>query len=256
MNNTLSNGLRILELLAHADGELGVHDVARQLSLGASNAHRLLKTLSETGFVKQSPESRKYALTLKLWTLGSQEIARWDVKEIGSPHLRELAEGTDETVHLSILQDMNVLYIDKIDSQHPIRAYTQVGGHAPAYCVSTGKALLAFTPGAGQALAQLQFRRYTSRTIASHDALLKELEKIRSAGYAINMGEWREGVRGVAAPVYDSRAEVVCAIGLTGPAARLTVERLHKYSAKVKRVANAMSMDMGMPVAADAYARR
>lgn len=203
-------------------------------------------TLSGAGFVRQDPHSKKYSLTLKLWTLGSQLVANWDMKKIAAPHLRQVAEQIGETVHLSVLQDTEVLYIDKIDSLHPVRAYTQIGGRAPAYCVATGKALLASVHGAEERLLQTELKRFTSRTITDTNALISELTKTRHRGYAINTGEWRESVRGLAAPVYNERGDAICAIGISGPAERLPKDRLRAYSAIVCQVAREMSIDMGM----------
>lgn len=256
MNNTLSKGLQILELLAQDRTGFGTRAIARKLGLGPSGAHRLLTTLLECGYVTQDPDTKRYALTLKLWTLGSRLVAKWDIKEIGAPHLRELADQTAETVHLSVLEDCDVLYVDKIDSRHPVRAYTQVGGRAPAHCVATGKALLAFTRGAEERLADKALTPSTEHTIVSHDALGKELAQIRRRGYALNFGEWRESVRGLAAPVYDSDEQVVCAVGISGPADRLLTQRLKEFAPIVRRVAQNMSFDMGMPVTSEILEQR
>lgn len=256
MNNTLSKGLQILELLAqHPDG-FGTRSIARKLGLGPSGTHRLLTTLAESGYVLQHPDTKRYALTLKLWTLGSRLVAKWDIKEIGASHLRELADHTAETVHLSVLQDCDVLYIDKIESRHPVRAYTQVGGRAPAHCVATGKALLAFTPGAEERMADRPLVRSTPHTIVDHEVLHEQLEQVRRSGYALNVGEWRESVRGLAAPVYNSNGQVVCAVGISGPADRLPMQKLKEFAPVVRRIAQEMSFDMGMPMSSEFLAEQ
>lgn len=256
MNNTLLKGLQILEFLAQYPEGVGTRSIARKLSLRPSGTHRLLATLVESGYVVQHPDTKRYALTLKLWTLGSRLVAKWDIKEIGAAHLRELADQTAETVHLSVLQDCDVLYIDKIDSRHPVRAYTQVGGRAPAHCVATGKALLAFTPGAEERMRDTPLERSTPHTIADRDVLREELEQVRRRGYALNLGEWRESVRGLAAPVYNSTGDVVCAIGISGPADRLPMEKLNKFAPMVRRIAQDMSFDMGMSISSQFMAQQ
>ncbi len=144
VDKTLSKGLRLMEALAAADAALSVSGLSQACGLTKSNTHRLLQTLKLLGYVRQIQRGGAYELTLKLWELGMEVHSRLDLAEVASRPMRELAEATGETVHLSMLEDDHVVYVDKIDSPHPIRAYSRKGGRAPAHCVATGKVLLAF----------------------------------------------------------------------------------------------------------------
>src|SRR4051794_31001478 len=95
------------------------------------------------GYVRQVPVFSTYELTTKIWELGSLAIRRMGLLKIARPAMIRLAEQTTETVHLSILDDTEIVYVDKIDSAHHIRAHTSVGSRAPAWAVATGKAMLA-----------------------------------------------------------------------------------------------------------------
>jgi IclR family KDG regulon transcriptional repressor len=125
-----------------------------------------------------------------------------------------------------------------------VRAYSSIGGRAPAYCVASGKALLAYQE---EALAHLPevLQVHTSRTIPSLDLLRRELEQVRIQGFAINRGEWREGVCGLAAIVHDAMGRPGAAIGISGPADRLNPAALRRYSDVVVDVARSLSRTLG-----------
>lgn len=245
IDKTVAKAMRLIEALALADSPQGITELASRLDLTKSNVHRLLDTLLRLGYVRRLPSQGRYELNLRLWELGTRVLARLDLKQLAAPYLRRLAERTRETVHLSILDETEVVYIDKIDSDHPIRAYSRVGGRAPAYCVATGKALLVHQPEETIKAIAANATAFTARTITEHAKLLKELGAVRRAGYAINMGEWRDGVRGVAAPVWSSGSQVVAAIGISGPASRLSREKLESFGPLIVELAGDLSKELG-----------
>lgn len=127
--------------------------------------HRLLATLQTQGFVRQAPPpSSTYELTLKIWELGSYVVKRLDFVAIAHPAMETLAQATGETVHLSVLDDTDVVYVDKIESKHQIRAHTSVGMRAPAFAMATGKAMLAHEPDEALERFKPLFKRYTATT--------------------------------------------------------------------------------------------
>ena len=216
----------LLEALAKHERGSGVTELANQLMLNKSNVHRLLQALVHQGFARKNEDTGRYELTMKLWELGSGLANRLDVRVEALSFMKELAEQTQETVHLSLLDGVEVLYIEKIDSPQPVRAYTTVGGRSPAQCVATGKALLAGASEDTLNLIKNRLKPYTPRSLVKFGDLRRELEQVREQGYAINRGEWREQVVGAAASIYDSRGMVVAALGISGPAERLEEVRL------------------------------
>ena len=147
MDKTLLKGLRVLEAVNSFDGQtLTLEQLVERLDLTRSNTHRTLQTLIHAGYLQRDPVTGGYGCTLKLFEMGARQLASLDVRTLAGPFLRSLASETGETVHLSVLDGMDVVYVDKIDSAQPIRAYSAIGGRAPAYAVATGKALLAFQP--------------------------------------------------------------------------------------------------------------
>lgn len=240
MDKTLTKGLALLEVLSQEEAPVGITELARALSLTKSNVHRLLGTLVACGYVETA--GGKYSATLKLWQVGSPVLRRLEIKSVARPHLDQLAEATRETVHLSILDGDEVLYIDKIDSPQPVRAYSEIGGKAPAYCVATGKALLAFR---AMDVPLPKLVPHSRATIVDPLRLRVELEAIRARGYAINKGEWRDSVHGAAAPIWGSGGAVIAAVGISGPADRLTSVALRKMIPLVTRAARDISTKMG-----------
>lgn len=235
----------LIEALTRSEQPRGVSELARELSFTKTNVHRLLRTLEANGFARRKGELGRYELTLKLWELSSRIVARIDVKEESASHLARLASLTQETVHLSIPDGMEVVYIDKIESVEPVRAFTKIGARAPIYCVATGKAMLAFMPPDQIASLEGQLKAYTDRTITDIDALRQELAQIRRQGYAEYRAEWREGVNGIAAPIRDMNGSIVAAVGIAGPATRLTPNIFPRLAPLIVDAASAISRQLG-----------
>ena len=152
-----------------------------------------------------------------------------------------LLERTRETVHLSVLDGDEVVYVHKLDSPEPVRAYSSIGGRAPAHCVATGKAMLAFESMSQLKSLSRHLQACSPRTLTVPAEFLREMERIREQGYAVNRGEWRESVGGVAAPVRDPGGTVIAAIGVSGPIERLRPARLKILSADLIQAANGIT---------------
>ncbi|WP_073135116.1 IclR family transcriptional regulator [Muricoccus roseus] len=242
-DKTLRKGLQLLEMLATRPELDGIAKLARALEWSKSNVHRTLQTLVGCGYA--AVHEGRYTATLRLWTVGSLVHGRLDLKSMAAPSLAAIAEGSRESAHLSILDGAEVIYIDKIESPQPVRAYSQVGGRAPAHAVATGKALLAYLPDETVRHVAQQLHAYTASTITDPDLLLAHLEEVRATGIAINRGEWRDQVWGIAAPVIDAEGRVVAAIGVSGPAGRFTAEAFARFVPLVRDAARQTSARLG-----------
>lgn len=245
MNNTLIKGLALLEVVARAQRPLGVTELAAQLGIAKSHAHRLLQGLVELKYVQHDPITRGYAASVRLWELGSSVLEGLDLRRIAQPYMEALLDQTRETVHLSVLDGTEVVYVHKIESNEPVRAYSQIGGRAPAHCVATGKALLAWLGPTRLAEVAAGIERYTPQTIVEEDAFLSEMARVRKLGYAVNRGEWRESVGGVGAPIRDLKGQVVAAVGISGPISRLKPSMFKALSGPVLEAAQCISVGLG-----------
>lgn len=243
MDKTLLKGLSVLEAIAEMQGELRViDDLAARVGLSRSNAHRTLQTLIHAGYVERDAQQGGYRATMRMFALGLRQLNRLDVRRLAPPVMTALAQETGETIHLSILDGLEVVYIDKIDSEHAVRAYTVVGGRAPAHAVATGKALLAVT-----SLDRLPsaLARFTGATMTDPDQLREELRRAMRAGYAVNRGEWREDVGGLASPILDGLDRPVAALGISGPLSRLTPARIEALAPRLVEAAAQLSAMLG-----------
>lgn len=246
MDKTLLKGLAVLEAIADMQGEARIiEDVAERTGLTRSNAHRTMQTLMHAGYVQRNPIDGGYRGTMKMFAVGVRQQGRLDVRKIAPLHMATLARDIGETVHLSILDGLDVIYIDKIDSDHPIRAYSTIGGRAPAHAVATGKALLAMQPASVLESLPAKLERFTPTTIVDRDALIVELGKAARLHYAINRGEWRDSVGGIASPVFNAYGRPVAALGISGPLDRLTPSLMKSGAARVVEVAAQLSLALG-----------
>lgn len=246
LDKTLLKGLAVLEALAALDSDaISIDDMAKRVGLSRSNTYRTLQTLVHAGYVTRDEARAGYRCTTKMYELGALHIGKLDVRRLAPPYLSRLAESTGETVHLSVLDGLEIIYIDKIDSAQPIRAYSMVGGRAPAHAVATGKALLSTQPRAFLENHGTDLPRFTDTTITKLADLKAELSRAARNGYAVNRGEWRDGIGGVAAPVLDATGESVAALGISGPLSRLTNARIKTLAPLVIELAQELSNALG-----------
>jgi len=242
----LLKGLAVLEALVSPPGPpRTIDDLAREMNLTRSNVHRTLQTLAFAGYVRKEDATGRYHPTMKLFEMGARQLAAFDVRNVALPFMRALAQECGETVHLSVLDGISVVYIDKIDSPQPVRSYTEIGGRAPAYAVATGKALLAHQPEGYVDRFADELKRHTPATIASLADLKLELDRVRALGYAVNRGEWRETVGGLAVGIFDGLDRVVAALGISGPLERLAKGRFAALAPIVREYAGQISRRMG-----------
>ncbi|RYF51135.1 MAG: IclR family transcriptional regulator [Comamonadaceae bacterium] len=245
MDKTLLKGLMVLEAVTDVDHpSRTIEDVAARVGLTRSNTHRTLQTLMHAGYITRDEDSG-YRGGIRLFELAARQLMHLDLRRVASPAMRKLAALTGETVHLSVLDGIEVVYVDKIDSPQPIRAYSMVGGRAPAYAVATGKALLAYQPEGYVETYADALIRHTGMTISSLPLLKEELRRAVRVGYATNRGEWRDGVGGVAVAIFNALDDVVGAIGISGPLDRLSTGRAKELAVAVKACASEISTALG-----------
>ena len=226
MDSTLAKGLSVLDWLVRQQRDCRVVDVAEAFGMARSNAHRTLQTLVACGWALQDSNTSAYRPSLRLFELGSLVDAAADLRTLLRPHLAALSHSTGETIHLAVLDGAEIVYLEKFDSPLPVAAYSRVGGRASAACVASGKALLAaWREDAEPARLQARLgvlKPHTPHSLTDHAALQAELRRTRERGYAENREEWRLGVCGLGAPVFNARGEPVAAIGISVPSIRFS----------------------------------
>jgi DNA-binding IclR family transcriptional regulator len=244
---SVSRSLRILEALGRSEKPQSLAEITAAVELPKTTVHRLLETLHYEGYVEQDPVTRQLFLSSKIMDLAASFLGRLDIREVARPLLIELWQHSQETVHLGLLDNREVLYVEKLESPHTIRMYSEIGRRAPLYCTGLGKVLLAHLPADEIELivGQKQLRRYTENTLVDRAELFEEMAVIRSRGAAFDNEEHEKSVRCVAAPVYDVRQQVIAAISIAGPAFRMTPERQKDLEPHVVKAAQKISQRLG-----------
>lgn len=242
---SVARAVRILELLAY-EGELGVTELGRRLGVHKATASRLVATLAERRLVERSPASEKYRLGFGLIHLAGAAIGGLELMHQSRAILEELAELTQETVNLGVLDGEGVVHIDQVAGTRSIVSVSWVGRRTPYHCTSNGKVLLAHLDETErERLLAVPLERLTANTIVDPDRLRAQLVEIRSLGYAQTIEELEEGLNAVAAPVRRADGEVVAALSVAGPAFRMRPMELPRIARMTMEAAGVISRRMG-----------
>jgi DNA-binding IclR family transcriptional regulator len=214
-----------LDAFAGSRAVLGVSELAASAGLPKSTAHRLLSTLVGSGYVRRVGD--RYRLSEHAFEMGNTMWAcrPGGLRERAIPFMIELAQQTQETVHLAILDGNSVLYLEKLFGHQATPCPTSVGARRPVHCTALGKALLAYSPRSR--LTEGALRRYTPATRTSDEALAHDLERARGDGVAAECEEFRAGLMCVAAPILDRRSGyAIAAISVSTTPGRANLRRL------------------------------
>ncbi|GAB7005497.1 IclR family transcriptional regulator [Nocardioides sp. AN3] len=227
---SVENAARVL-LMLRTQRLLRVAEVAAELGIARSSAHRMLTTLQSQGLLRQDPTTRSYAAGPQLVQIGVAVIGAGDLRSEARPTLERLSRETGETVHLIVLEGTTIVFLDGVEGRNVIRAAERTGDRAPAHASAAGKVLLAMLTREElrERYPSSRLRGGTSEAIETRRALEAELEEVRARGYATNFGESESGLHAVAAPIRDAVGNVRGAISISGPSARLTDEWLAEY---------------------------
>jgi DNA-binding IclR family transcriptional regulator len=244
---TLVKALRILaSVAAHPEG-LTLSDLSRICRLPKPTAHRVLGVLVQGGMLRLEADGG-YRLGPECLVLGTAFLENLDLRDRAREILYDLVDRTGETCHLGVLDGVRVVYIEKVESNHAIRMASRVGRTNPAYSTGMGKAMLAFSPEEHvEAVIAAGLEQRTPRTITDPGRLRSELAMIAKRGYAIDDVENEEGIRCIAAPVFNHEHAVVAGISIAGPEFRLSLGRLVEMAEDVRGAARELSRRAGWP---------
>ena len=247
----LDRALALLEALSHQGPDLTLVQIAELLKLHKSTAHRLIMVLERHRLIEKNSNTGKYRLGLKLFELGTKAIGQLDLRERARPFLERAVLDTGETGHLCVYDDGEVVYLDKIEPARSVRLTSSVGRRNPAYCTAVGKAILAFLAESEvESAAQKHgFPQLTRKTISNLLDFKTELARVRKLGYAVDDEEHEEGVICVGAPVWGFGSLPIAAISVSGPAFRMTPEKVPVVAQSIIAIAKALSKQLGMKAA-------
>jgi IclR family transcriptional regulator, acetate operon repressor len=240
---SVGRAIRILELVAEHPDQLGVTELGRRLGVHKATASRLVSTLAEAGLVERATGTDTYRPGFGLVRLATTALADLDVVRQARPVLELLAEETQETVNLAVLEGHEVVNVDQVAGSHAVLNVNWVGKRTPLHCTSNGKVLMASLPEREWRLLPLE--RRTPRTITDPAVLAGQLRRARTRGYAYTVEELEVGLNAVAAPVRGPSGEVAAAVSVAGPAYRVTRERIPVLAQAVIEAGAKISRRMG-----------
>jgi DNA-binding IclR family transcriptional regulator len=246
MVNMVQKAFSIINVLSEGM-DLSLTEITQRLKLPKSTVHSLLETLKLEKVIEKDTNNGKFHLGVKLIELGNRAQLELDICKTALPFLRGLNTEFDETIHLTVLDNDEVLYVGCIESSRRLRTYSVLGVRAPLYCTAVGKVILAFLPEEeiSRIIHDKPLKKITANTLADRDLLLKDLAKIRKRGYATDDMEHEEHLRCVAAPIWNVQGEVFASLSISGPAVRNTYERIEAMAPSVVTAGLEISKRLG-----------
>ncbi|WP_354642405.1 IclR family transcriptional regulator [Kitasatospora camelliae] len=250
MSQTVDRALTILASLG--DGPASLEQAAATIGVHKSTALRLLRTLQEHGFVTRQSDHR-YRLGGRLLSLAQQALDGIDVRQVAAPYLASLNERYGHSVHLSVLEDGEVLYLDRVESRYPDRpagrpgSAARIGRRAPAAATAAGKVLLASLPEDRLAafVAAQDFPAHTPRAIRTAEEFLAELAEVRRRGWAVDQAEYLSTVNCIAAPIAGSEGAAIAACSISAPPWAASVAELSRLLPELLCTVEAISLAYG-----------
>jgi IclR family acetate operon transcriptional repressor len=244
---SLVRALTLLNRLASTDEGASLTEVAQQVGLSPSTAHRLLTTLEQERYVHFDPERRLWSVGMQAFMAGNAFLRTRSLTGAARPHMRALMEESAETVNLAVEDQYEAVYLAQVESRQMMRAFARPGGRVPLHCSSVGKAMLSAMPNAAVAniLQRKGLPRVTIKTISNTVALREDLLRARDRGYALDDEEHAVGLRCIASAIFDENTEPIAAISVSGPMVRISDERVPLLGDAVRKKAAAITALLG-----------
>ena len=239
--------LQMLELLASTGEPQSLADMVRLTGQPKPSVHRMLQQLEAGGLLARGADARRYAITPRLIRFGETVLRASSTTGLRHARLRQLVAEVGETCNLTALSGSEVFYIDRVETNFPLRMDLRPGSRVPLHCSASGKLFLAHLPRSQRErlLDGLQLERYTPHTLDTRERLEAELEQIRNEGHSVDAEEFIDGMVCVAVPVRDDpEGPVRCAVALQAPAMRMSLSAALLQLDKLRRAADDIARAM------------
>lgn len=212
---SLARGLGVIRAFDAENPALTLSEVARRADLTRAAARRFLQTLETLGYVRA--DGRVFSLTPRVLELGFSYLSALSLPALAQPHLERLSREVGESVSSAVLDDADIVYVARVPTRRIMSVGITIGTRFPAYATSMGRVLLAALPvdRARGFIEASHPHSLTPRTRTDVDAIVAELDAVRTQGWALVDGELEEGLRSLAAPVRDRSGAVVAAVNIS-----------------------------------------
>ncbi len=226
MIQAVSHALDVLEQF-YGEDELGVTELSKRLKLHKNNVFRVLATLESRGYIEQNKSTENYRLGTRCLQLGQTYIHHMGLLRQARPIMAEVVKECYESAYVAVMRKGMVVPLDSVEADQPVRIVSHIGESLPLHCTAVGKAHLAFEPEEElQTFLPEGLQRYTDKTITDRNALIEHLKSIAHGGYSIECGEYLSDVHAIAVPIRDYTRSVVGSLAISGPAYRISDERI------------------------------
>lgn len=245
--SSLQRALDILSLFGSQSPELGITDIAKALNLHKSTAAGLVYTLQRNGYIAQNPENRRYHLGLQLIERAGVLLDQIEIRKIAMPELEHLRDWSSESVNLAILEENQVIYIERLLTDKSLGFRNHIGKRAWPHSTALGKAMLSHLPPheAREILESYPLESMTLNTITDIEALMGQFKAFRDQGYAIEREENEIGGLCISAPIHNHSSNPVAAVSVSFPLSRLDETMIATYGTKILEVARRISVKLG-----------
>lgn len=239
-NAAAVRAFRVLETLAEASGPLSMTDLVKALGLPKQTVHRILVQLMDAWLVTRGAGDRLYECSPRVRTLAVNALMHAGPAASRHILLEQLVAKIGETCNLTMLSSNDVVYVDRVETEWPLRVHLQPGSHVPLHCSASGKLLLSLLPKERRErmIETLPLRGYSEHTITDRDALRQELIATRRRLLAINDQEHLQGLIAIAVPVMLDRNRACAAIAVQAPVGRVTIDDLLAFLPDLRQAAD------------------
>lgn len=244
-NKTVVKSMDLLNLFVK-HSKLNLNEMVQLSGIPKTSVHRMVGSLEDMGFL-QKDEEGKYSLGLLFLQFGQLVADRLDIRQIALPVMKALRDDVEEAVNLIVKEGKEAIYIEKLDTLHPVRLYTKIGRRSPLYAGACSRILLAFSEEdeREQYLNEIELKPIGTGTITDREKLRRVLEECKKNGFSISHSELENHTSAVAAPIFDYSGQLVAGLSIAGPDVRFQNDRLPELIEKVKNAANQISQKLG-----------
>ncbi|MDF2366555.1 IclR family transcriptional regulator [Sneathiella sp.] len=244
---SLTRALSILNAIAENPPGLSLTAIAKSLTLAPSTTHRLLTTLQEERYVQYDRDTSRWQIAMQAFVTGNGFLVSRDLATVARPYMRRLMELSGETVNLAIADGDKVIYLAQVESREMMRVFSKPGNSVPMHCSGVGKAMLMAMSreDVSRIIEDQSLARLTDKTITDPNLLYEELAAARARGFAVDDEEHAVGLRCAAALIYEEHAEPLAGLSISGPAARISKERLMELGQITVEIASEVTAALG-----------
>jgi IclR family pca regulon transcriptional regulator len=245
---SLGRGLSILDVFTEVNNSLTLVEVAKAVGLDKSTTFRFVYTLETLGYLERDPESKRYRPGLKVLKLGFTALNSLDLVQLAGPRLKALSNQSGEAVNMAVRDGAETVYIVRISPRQIVNINLQLGSRLPVHCTAMGKVLLIDLSREElfELLGPGPYEAFTPNTVTTFEGLAADVAAARQRRYAISDEEFAIGLCSVAAPIKREDGQIVAAINISAPSARLTGGEMEgQLAAMVVETAHDISTAIG-----------